>query len=93
MERCESGRIGLTANELTWETGSEGSNPSLSALRCLETSETSVGFLGLVVPRRVDGELTYQLPLLPENMHVEPGDKQRDSLSRVLTTDADVEEL
>ena len=30
-ERCESGRIGLTANELTWETGSEGSNPSLSA--------------------------------------------------------------
>ena len=31
MERCESGRIGLTANELTWETGSEGSNPSLSA--------------------------------------------------------------
>jgi len=49
--------------------------------------------LGLVVPRRVDGELTYQLPLLPENMHVEPGDKQRDPLSRVLTTDADVEEL
>jgi hypothetical protein len=31
QERCESGRIGLTANELTWETGSEGSNPSLSA--------------------------------------------------------------
>ena len=31
LERCESGRIGLTANELTWETGSEGSNPSLSA--------------------------------------------------------------
>src|SRR6202011_5357213 len=30
-ERCESGRIGLTANELTWGTGSEGSNPSLSA--------------------------------------------------------------
>jgi ribosomal protein S12 methylthiotransferase len=30
-ERCESGRIGLTANELTWVTGSEGSNPSLSA--------------------------------------------------------------
>src|ERR1019366_1827571 len=27
----ESGRIGLTANEFTWETGSEGSNPSLSA--------------------------------------------------------------
>ena len=33
LERCESGRIGLTANELTWETGSEGSNPSLSAAR------------------------------------------------------------
>ena len=31
-ERCESGRIGLTANELTWVTGSEGSNPSLSAV-------------------------------------------------------------
>ena len=30
-ERCESGRIGLTANELTWETGSGGSNPPLSA--------------------------------------------------------------
>ena len=24
--------MGLTANELTWETGSEGSNPSLSAI-------------------------------------------------------------
>ena len=32
-ERCESGRIGFTANELTWVTGSEGSNPSLSAER------------------------------------------------------------
>jgi hypothetical protein len=32
QERCESGRIGLTANELTRETLSEGSNPSLSAL-------------------------------------------------------------
>src|SRR5580692_2588542 len=31
LERCESGRIGFTANELTWVTGSEGSNPSLSA--------------------------------------------------------------
>ncbi len=45
-ERCESGRIGLTANELTWETGSEGSNPSLSALplrlRRLETLGTKV---------------------------------------------------
>ncbi len=37
-ERCESGRIGLTANELTWATGSEGSNPSLSALWCRETA-------------------------------------------------------
>ena len=53
LERCESGRIGLTANELTWETGSEGSNPSLSARvtvmsqdigdRCRETSQTSLG--------------------------------------------------
>ncbi len=33
LERCESGRIGLTANELTGETRSEGSNPSLSASR------------------------------------------------------------
>ena len=40
LERCESGRIGLTANELTWETGSEGSNPSLSA------SRRQVAFLG-----------------------------------------------
>lgn len=31
MERCESGRIGLTANELSWETGTQGSNPCLSA--------------------------------------------------------------
>ncbi len=31
LERCQSGRMGLTANELTRETGSEGSNPSLSA--------------------------------------------------------------
>ena len=30
-ERCESGRIGVTANDLTWETGSVGSNPTLSA--------------------------------------------------------------
>ena len=30
-ERCESGRIGLTANEVTSARGSEGSNPSLSA--------------------------------------------------------------
>ncbi len=34
LEKCESGRIGLTANELTWETGSEGSNPSFSASCC-----------------------------------------------------------
>ena len=32
-ERCESGRIGLTANELTRLNSSEGSNPSLSARR------------------------------------------------------------
>jgi hypothetical protein len=31
LEKCESGRIDLTANEGTWETGSEGSNPSFSA--------------------------------------------------------------
>ncbi len=30
MERWQSGRMQLTANELTWETGSLGSNPSLS---------------------------------------------------------------
>ena len=47
-ERCESGRIGLTANELTWETGSEGSNPSLSAL--LAPAGTDVGDWGR--PRR-----------------------------------------
>jgi hypothetical protein len=33
LERCESGRIGLTANELSWETGTQGSNPCLSARR------------------------------------------------------------
>jgi hypothetical protein len=42
LERCESGRIGLTANELTWETGSEGSNPSLSA-QCACETDTSTG--------------------------------------------------
>ncbi len=45
LERCESGRIGLTANELTWVTGSEGSNPSLSArergTRCRATAGQS----------------------------------------------------
>ena len=30
-ERCESGRIGVTANDLTGETRSVGSNPTLSA--------------------------------------------------------------
>jgi len=45
-ERCESGRIGLTANELTWETGSEGSNPSLSAVRCFTTSKTMCRDIG-----------------------------------------------
>ena len=44
LERCESGRIGLTANELTWVTGSEGSNPSLSARES-----------GTVVPDDPDG--------------------------------------
>jgi hypothetical protein len=47
----------------------------------------------LVVPGRVDGELTYQLPLVAENTHVEPGDEECDSLSCVLAADADVEEL
>ena len=44
-ERCESGRIGFTANELTWVTGSEGSNPSLSARgpgsRCARTTRSA----------------------------------------------------
>ena len=31
-EKCESGRIGLTANELSWETGTQGSNPCFSAV-------------------------------------------------------------
>ncbi len=35
--------MGLTANELTWETGFEGSNPSLSAIISLE-SLLVVGF-------------------------------------------------
>jgi hypothetical protein len=43
LERCESGRIGLTANELTWETGSEGSNPSLSAVVIITTSRQFSG--------------------------------------------------
>ncbi len=43
-ERCESGRIGLTANELTWETGSEGSNPSLSASLLRPTGEDAQQF-------------------------------------------------
>jgi hypothetical protein len=52
-ERCESGRIGLTANELTWETGSEGSNPSLSAARrfskrALVVIEALAGWPGLL---------------------------------------------
>ena len=32
LERCQSGRLELPAKKLTWETGSEGSNPSLSVL-------------------------------------------------------------
>ena len=43
LERCESGRIGLTANELTWVTGSEGSNPSLSARGSGPTGQTVPG--------------------------------------------------
>ncbi len=31
QERCESGRIGLTANELSVERRTQGSNPCLSA--------------------------------------------------------------
>ena len=31
QERCESGRIGLTANELSVERWTQGSNPCLSA--------------------------------------------------------------
>ena len=71
MERCESGRIGLTANELTWETGSEGSNPSSSAQKSSRslafefTEGDGVGViqpLGCVVPsrtclERLDGSL------------------------------------
>ena len=50
-ERCESGRIGLTANELTRETGSEGSNPSLSARSCsadlpCSAARGAVGYAG-----------------------------------------------
>jgi hypothetical protein len=33
--------MGLTANELTWETGSEGSNPSLSAEPCVGEARSS----------------------------------------------------
>jgi hypothetical protein len=49
-ERCESGRIGLTANELTWETGSEGSNPSLSA-NIAPAAQPPLEALALVVGR------------------------------------------
>jgi ribosomal protein S12 methylthiotransferase len=49
LERCESGRIGLTANELTWVTGSEGSNPSLSARK----SGTWCRAIRMVGPLRV----------------------------------------
>ena len=48
LERCESGRIGVTANDLTWVTGSEGSNPSLSARR----SGTLCPTIRMVGPRR-----------------------------------------
>ena len=61
-ERCESGRIGLTANELTWETGSEGSNPSLSA----QNSLRSVAFgitegAGMAVTRAFGCVATFRI--------------------------------
>ena len=37
----------LTANELTWETGSLGSNPSLSAI----ATNSHFGVLHLVMPK------------------------------------------
>jgi hypothetical protein len=59
LERCESGRIGLTANELTWVTGSEGSNPSLSAREsgtwCRTIRIVRPAHAGLPRPRRPVG--------------------------------------
>ena len=59
-ERCESGRIGLTANELTWETGSEGSNPSLSALRCHDHNVLPVQRAVSVSVRPSSGRFTFE---------------------------------
>ena len=42
-ERCESGRIGVTANDLTGETRSVGSNPTLSASMELEKFFMAMG--------------------------------------------------
>jgi hypothetical protein len=52
MERCESGRIGLTANELTRETLSEGSNPSLSAHN-LSLASSRLHFAGLIFTNKM----------------------------------------
>ena len=65
LERCESGRIGLTANELTWVTGSEGSNPSLSARRPgLWVWNLRMGLVragaGLPIPRSGVGTAWYE---------------------------------
>ena len=64
-ERCESGRIGLTANELTWETGSEGSNPSLSARLQLRKSPKNQGFFSILqnrMPVKIRRKLLYLPP-------------------------------
>ena len=47
MERCESGRIRLAANELTWVTGSEGAKslPLRSDVRQLVPDDPEVGWL------------------------------------------------
>ena len=54
LEKCESGRIDLTANEGTWETGSEGSNPSFSARNpsvCRFGAGTLSGHIAFVAQR------------------------------------------
>ena len=64
LERCESGRIGLTANELTWETGSEGSNPSLSAQRStlLQPPAAATG-LAIWIDRQDSGSHRLSAPV------------------------------
>jgi hypothetical protein len=62
LERCESGRIGLTANELTWETGSEGSNPSLSAKFWSAAPSGQPDVVGVTGWRRGDDRQTVRLP-------------------------------